>query len=167
MRKFKTAEKNRTNYVYYTAEGKLIVITPGMTGADGKAVTENLITMLHDWDDEDVDAERREEYHCPVHYENYHDGDGDDADDRNSFLEDETYNPLQQILVSIAEDERSTRMAKLKVALSELTDKQKDTIIKKFYRNMTNVQIAAEEGVSEAAIRNRLSKIYATLKKKI
>lgn len=36
-------------------------------------------------------------------------------------------------------------MEKLKVALSELTDKQKDTIIKKFYRNMTNVQIAAEE----------------------
>ena len=167
MRKFKTAEKNRTNYVYYTAEGKPIVITPGMVGEDGKAVTESLITMLHDWDDEDVNAERREEYHCPVHYENYHDGDGDDADDRNPFLEDETYNPLQQILPSIAEDERSTRMAKLKVALSELTDKQKDTVVKKFYRNMTNVQIAAEEGVSEAAIRNRLTKIYATLKKKI
>ena len=58
-------------------------------------------------------------------------------------------------------------MEKLKVALSELTDKQKDTVIKKFYRGITNVQIAAEEGVSEAAIRNRLTKIYATLKKKI
>ncbi len=167
MRKFKTAEKNRTNYVYYTAEGKPIVITSGMTGEDGKTVTENLITMLHGWDDDDVDAERREEYHCPVHYESYHDGDGDDADDRNPFLEDETYNPLQQILTSIAEDEHSTRMAKLKVALSELTDKQKDTVVKKFYKNMSNVDIAAEEGVSEAAIRNRLSKIYATLKKKI
>ena len=77
------------------------------------------------------------------------------------------HNPLQQILTSIANEERSVRMEKLKVALSELTDKQKDTIIKKFYRNMTNVQIAAEEGVSEAAIRNRLTKIYATLKKKI
>lgn len=167
MRKFKTAEKNRTNYVYYTAEGKPIVITPGMTGTDGKAVTENLITMLHSWDDDDVDAERREEYHCPVHYESYHDGDGDNADDRNPFLEDETYNPLQQILTSIANEERSVRMAKLKVALSELTDKQKETVIKKFYRGMSNVGIAAEEGVSEAAIRNRLSKIYATLKKKI
>ena len=88
-------------------------------------------------------------------------------DDRNPFLEDETYNPLQQILTSIADEEHSVRMEKLKVALSELTDKQKDTIIKKFYRKMTNVQIAAEEGVSEAAIRNRLTKIYATLKKKI
>ena len=43
MRKFKTAAKNRTNYVYYTAEGKPIVITPGMVGEDGKAVTESLM----------------------------------------------------------------------------------------------------------------------------
>ena len=97
----------------------------------------------------------------------YHDKYGDDADDRNPYLEDDTYNPLQQILTSIANEERSVRMEKLKVALSELTDKQKDTVIKKFYRNMTNVQIAAEEGVSEAAIRNRLTKICVTLKKKI
>ena len=167
MRKFKTAAKNRTNYIYYTAEGKPIVITPGMVGEDGKAVTESLITMLHDWDDDDVDAERHEEYYCPVHYDGYHDGDGDDADDRNPYLEDETYNPLQQILTSIANEERSLQIEKLKVALSQLTDKQKDTIIKKFYRGMTNVQIAAEEGVTEAAIRNRLTKIYVTLKKKI
>ena len=118
-------------------------------------------------DDDDVDAQRREAYHCPVHLDGYHDGDGDDADDRNPYLEDDTYNPLQQILTSIANEERSVRMEKMKVALSELTDKQKDTVIKKFYRGMTNVQIAAEEGVSEAAIRNRLTKIYATLKKKI
>lgn len=167
MRKFKTAEKNRTNYIYYTAEGKPIVITPWMVGEDGKAVTESLITMLHDWDDDELDADRREAYHCPVRYDGYHDGDGDDADDRNPYLEDDTYNPLQQILTSIANEERSLQIEKLKVALSELTDKQKDTVVKKFYRNMTNVQIAAEEGVSEAAIRNRLTKIYATLKKKI
>ena len=73
---------------------------------------------------------------------------------------------MQQILTSIANEERSIRIEKLKVAHSELTDKQKDTIVKKFYRNMTNVEIAAEEGVSEAAIRNRLTKIYATLKRK-
>jgi RNA polymerase sigma factor (sigma-70 family) len=162
MRKFKTAEKNRTNYVYYTAEGKKVELKPGQGEID-----ETWIAMLHDWDDEEVDAERREEYYCPVHLDGYHDGYGDDADDRNPYLEDDTYNPLQQILTSIANEERSVRMEKLKVALSELTDKQKDTVIKKFYRGMTNVQIAAEEGVSEAAIRNRLTKIYATLKKKI
>jgi hypothetical protein len=167
MRKFKTAAKNRKDYIYYPAEGKPIVITPGMVGEDGKAVTESLITMLHDWDDDDVDAERHEEYHCLVHYDGYHDGDGDDADDHNPYFEDETYNPLQQILTSIANEERSLQIEKLKVALSQLTDKQKDTVVKKFYRGMTNVDIAAEEGVTEAAIRNRLTKIYTALKKKI
>lgn len=162
MRKFKTAEKNRTNYVYYTSEGKKVELKPGQDGID-----ETWITMLHDWDDAEVDAERREDYHCPVHYDGYHDGDGDDADDRNPYLEDDTYNPLQQILSSIADEERSTCLEKLKVALLELTDKQKDTVVKKFYKNMSNVDIAAEEGVSETAIRNRLKKIYATLGKKI
>lgn len=162
MRKFKTAEDNRTNYIYYFDDGSKCIITPGENGENT-----TIISQLHAMDDAEVDADRREDYHCPIHYESYHDGDGDDADDRNPYLEDETYNPLQQILTSIAEEERSTRMEKLKVALSELTDKQKDTVVKKFYRGMTNVDIAAEEGVSEAAIRNRLSKIYATLKKKI
>lgn len=162
MRKFKTAEDNRTNYIYYFNDGTSYTITPGENGENA-----TIISQLHGMDDDELDAQRREAYHCPVHYDGYHDGDGDDADDRNPYLEDETYNPLQQILTSIAKEERSLQIEKLKVALSQLTDKQKDTIIKKFYRNMTNVQIAAEEGVSETAIRNRLTKIYATLKKKI
>ena len=66
MRKFKTSEDNRTNYIYYTAEGKKLVIKPGMVGDDGKAVTGEMITILHEMDDEQVDADRREEYHCPV-----------------------------------------------------------------------------------------------------
>jgi len=162
MRKFKTTEGNRINYIYYFNDGTSCTITPGENGENA-----NIISQLHCMDDDELNAQRREDYHCPVHYESYHDGDGNDADDRNPFLEDETYSPLQQILTSIAEEEHFTRLTKLKVALSELTDKQKTTVVKKFYKNMANVDIAAEEGVSEAAIRNRLSKIYATLKKKI
>lgn len=152
MRKFKTAEDNRTNYIYYFNDGTSYTITPGENGENA-----TIISQLHGMDDDELDADRREAYHCPIHYDGYHDGDGDDADDRNPYLEDETYNPLAQILTSIANEERSLQIEKLKVALSQLTDKQKDTIVKKFYRGMTNVQIAAEEGVSEAAIRNRLT----------
>ena len=43
--------------------------------------------------------------------------------------------------------------------------KQFRTIQKKFYEQKTNVEIAAEEGVTEAAIRNRLNKIYIRLEK--
>lgn len=162
MRKFKTAADNRTNYIYYTAEGKKVELKPGQDGVD-----ETWITMLHDWDDEQLDADRREEYHRPVHYQAYSDGEGEDADDRNPYLCDTAADPLEQMLASINEQEHSEKLDRLKAALTTLTDLQRDTICKKFYRNMSNVDIAAEEGVSEAAIRNRLKKIFANLAKKI
>ena len=167
MRKFKTSEDNRTNYIYYTAEGKKLVIKPGMVGDDGKAVTGEMITILHEMDDEQVDADRREDYHCLVHYQAYSDGEGDDADDRNPYLRDTAADPLEQMFTSIKEQEHSDKLGRLKAALPTLTDLQRDTIYKKFYRNMSNMDIAAEEGVSEAAIRNRLKKIFANLAKKI
>ena len=94
MRKFKTSEDNRTNYIYYTAEGKKLVIEPGMVGDDEKAVTGEMITILHKMDDKQVDADRREDYHCPVHYQSYSDGEGEDAADRNPYLCDTAADPL-------------------------------------------------------------------------
>ena len=55
------------------------------------------------------------------------------------------------MLASINEQEHSDKLDRLKAALTTLTDLQKETIYKKFYRNRSNVEIAAEEGVSEAA----------------
>lgn len=162
MRKFKTSADNRTNYIYYFNDGSKCVITPG---EDGENTT--IIAQLHAMDDEQLDADRREEYHCPVHYQAYSDGEGEDADDRNPYLCDTTTDPLEQMLASIREQEHSDKLDRLKAALTTLTDLQRDTIHKKFYHNMSNVDIAAEEGVSEAAIRNRLKKIFANLAKKI
>lgn len=161
MRKFKTAADNRTNYIYYFDDGSKCVITPGENGENT-----TIIAQLHAMDDEQVDADRREDYHCPVHYQAYSDGEGEDADDRNPYLCDTAADPLEQMLASINEQEHSEKMYRLKAALTTLTDLQKDTVYKKFYRNMSNVDIAAEEGVSEAAIRNRLKKIFANLAKK-
>ena len=61
MRKFKTAEKNRTNYIYYTVDGEKVEVKPEQDGID---VT--WIALLHSMDDELVNADRREEYHAPV-----------------------------------------------------------------------------------------------------
>lgn len=162
MRKFKTTEENRTNYIYYFDDGSKCVITPGENGENT-----TIIAQLHAMDDEQVDADRREDYHCPVHYQAYSGGEGEDADDRNPYLCDTAADPLEQMLASIRQQEHSDKLDRLKAALSTLTDLQRDTIYKKFYRNMSNVDIAAEEGVSETAIRNRLKKIYAQLGKKI
>lgn len=160
MRKFKTAEKNRTNYVYYTAEEKKIVLTPD-------DVNSNWIAFLHGEDDEAVDAERREDYHVPVHYDSYSDGEGDDAADRNSYMEDDAPDPFESLIQSMDAAEYEDKLKKLKAAIETLQLQQKALIQKVFYENRTNVDIAAEEGVSETAIRNRLKKIYANLAKKI
>lgn len=93
MRKFKTAADNRTNYIYYFDDGSKCVITPG---EDGENTT--IIAQLHAMDDEQLDADRREDYHCPVHYQAYSDGEGEDADDRNPYLCDTASDPLEQML---------------------------------------------------------------------
>lgn len=160
MRKFKTAKKNRTNYVYYTAEGKKIVLTP-------EDVDSTWIALLHKDDDEIVDADRREDYHVPVHYDAYSDGKGDDVADHNSYLKDDTFNPFEQLIRSMDMAEHEGRLQKLKEAIKTLQPQQQALIKKVFYDGRTNVDIAAEEGVTEAAIRNRLKKIYANLAKKI
>ena len=162
MRKFKTAADNRTNYIYYFDDGSKYVITPEDIGENT-----TIIAQLHVLDDEQIDADRCEGYHCPVHYQAYSDGAGEDADDRNSYLCDADANPLEKMLASIRQQEHSDKLDRLKDALATLTDLQRETVYKKFYRNMSNVAIAEEEGVSEAAIRNRLKKIMANLAKKI
>ncbi len=53
----------------------------------------------------------------------------------------------------------------VKSAIKTLLKSQQDLIEKVFYKNMKIVDIAASEGVTEAAIRNRLNKIYRKLKK--
>ena len=114
MRKFKTAADNRTNYIYYFNDGSKCVITPG---EDGENTT--IIAQLHAMDDEQVDADRREDYHCPVHYQAYSDGEGEDADDRNPYLCDTDADPLEQMLASIRQQEHSDKLDRLKAALSD------------------------------------------------
>lgn len=49
--------------------------------------------------------------------------------------------------------------------LDKLLPQQKELIFKVFFKDMSIIDIARSEGVSEAAIRNRLKKIYKKLKK--
>lgn len=160
MRKFKTAEKNRTNYVYYTAEGKKIVLTQEEVGS-------TWIAFLHDEDDEAVDAERREDYHVPVHYDAYSEDAGDEVTAYNPYLKDTAQEPFEHLLQLMKAVEQEDRLKKLQDAIKTLQPQQQALIKKVFYDNRTNVDIAVEESVTEAAIRNRLKKIYANLAKKL
>ncbi len=53
---------------------------------------------------------------------------------------------------------------KLKEAMSELTPIQRRTIYKLFVKNMSQAEIAKEEGLSKAAITYRVKGIYSRLK---
>ncbi len=162
MRKFKTAGKKRTNYIYYTAEGRKVEITPNEDGMD-----ETWITLLHGMDDEEVNAERRELYHVPVHLESYSSLEDGQVSDHNTYLEDHALSPLEEMIRILEEQEQVDKMSKLQDAIATLQPQQIALIKKVFYDKRSNVDIAAEEGVTEAAIRNRLKKIYSNLQKKM
>ena len=159
-RDFKTSQKNRTNYIYYTSGGTKIVITPGENG-----VTEADIELLHTMDDTEVDEQRRYDYRVPAHLDAYNDGEGEALDDRNKYLADDSVNPEELYLIDEGEQERQANLDKLSKAMECLLPQQKELFKKVYLDKRTNTDIAAEEGVTEAAIRNRLKKMQEKLKK--
>lgn len=174
MRKFKTAEKNRVNYVYHTAEGEKIILTPEEVGGEW-------IAHLHEEDDWMLDAERREEYRIQLRFSGQEDwlqrnrnnpvSSKTKGNPRISDLAvgDKSYmnNPLDELLKNVDAATYENKVKQVKEAIKTLQPQQQELIRKKFYDNRTNVDIAAEEGVTEAAIRNRLKKIYSNLSKKL
>lgn len=159
-RDFKTSQKNRINYIYYTSEGTKIVITPGENG-----VTEADIELLHTMDDTEVDEQRRYDYRVPTHLDAYHDGESEAADDRNKYLADDSANPEVLYITNEEEQEHQAYLDKLAEAMECLLPQQKELFKKVYLDKRTNTDIAAEEGVTETAIRNRLKKIQEKLKK--
>ncbi|NMB97434.1 MAG: sigma-70 family RNA polymerase sigma factor [Clostridiaceae bacterium] len=161
-RAYKTSQKKRTNYIYYTAEGTKIVITPGEDG-----VTEADIELLHTMDDEEVDEQRRYNYRVTTHLDAYHDGEEEAANDRNKYLADDTGNPEHLIVEAENEAEHKDMLDKLRKAMECLLPQQKDLFKKVYLERRSNTDIAAEEGVTEAAIRNRLKKLHERLRKNL
>lgn len=159
-RNFKTSQKNRTNYIYYTAEGTKIIITPGEDG-----VTEADIELLHSMDDIEVDQQRRYDYRVTAHLDAYYDGESEAATDRNKYLSDDSANPEQLYIEAEDKAEHLDTLDKLTKAMECLLPKQKELFKKVYLDKRTNTDIAAEEGVTEAAIRNRLKKMHEKLRK--
>ena len=56
-------------------------------------------------------------------------------------------------------------MGRLTRALEMLSPGQRELVLKVYFKGMRVADIARAEGVSEAAVRNRLKKIYGKLKK--
>ncbi|WP_066372585.1 RNA polymerase sigma factor [Neobacillus fumarioli] len=159
-RAYKTSKKKRTNYIYSTAEGTKITITPGEDG-----VTEADIELLHSMDDYEVDEQRRYDYRVTTHLDAYHDGESGAANDRNKYLSDDSANPEHLCIEAEEKVEHQDMLDKLTKAMECLLPQQKELFKKVYLEKRSNTDIAAEEGVTEAAIRNRLKKMHEKLKK--
>lgn len=161
-KKYKTSQEKRESYIYYSGGKKIATIIPGENG-----VTEIDIEILHSEDDREVDEGRRYNYRIACNLDSYVDENGESKAEHNKFLADWDADPFNEILEMENCEEKQKLIEQLHKAMGKLTDKQFRTIQKKFYEQKTNVEIAAEEDVTEAAIRNRLNKIYRRLEKLI
>lgn len=63
------------------------------------------------------------------------------------------------------EVERREELARLMQAMEALSPAQRELVLKVYFEKVRITDIARAEGVTEAAIRNRLKKIYARLRK--
>ncbi|MDU6984862.1 MAG: sigma-70 family RNA polymerase sigma factor [Terrisporobacter othiniensis] len=158
-RNFKTSENNRTTYRYYSVDGTKIEIVPGESG-----VSEIDIEILHSLDDEEVNENRRYEYRVTTHLDAYDDG-GSFIEDSNKYMRDNDSNPILLLVEKEDKLEHENRLDKLKHGIKSLLPNQQELFKKKFVENRTNTDIALEENVTEAAIRNRLKKIKNKLGK--
>ena len=159
-KKFKTSKKKRMTYKYFDDKGKVIAeIQP----TDGE--TEVLITTLHGWDDAEVDADRREEYHVPVRFDGYQSLEGEDASALNPFLADNTYNPSEVMLNALEQEERVAKDAKIREVFDGLEPKIKDIATKVHVEGRTRVDVAAEYGISETMVRKYLARVKKIFEK--
>ena len=154
-RKFKTSQKNRTNYIYYPAVGSKFIITPDEGGT--------FIDILHNYDDSEVDEQRRYDYRITAHLGSYYDGEGKEANDRNKYLADDSHNPESILIEKEMEVGHQELLERLAEAMKSLTEKEKKLFQDKFVEGRTNVSIAKEMGISETMVRKNLKKMYEKL----
>jgi len=157
MRQYKTSDKRRFSYVYFDAQGrKIIELKPGENG-----VTEANISVLHEMDDGEYNAERRYEYKLDRSPDAKHKDGTLIPQDHDPRFADNRSNPEAVLMAAFARVQASEAFRQ---AWNSLLPNQRTLILKKA-RGLSNVEIASEEGVSEAAIRNRLKKIQEHFKK--
>ena len=161
MPKFRTPKNSRATYIYRDAYGRKIEITPGMEDVGGQVVTASHIILLHAEDDLLHNAAKRDSYHGLSHY-SQNESDGDALpDDRQADLADNDADPETLFIQALEAAERADAF---KAEWEALTDKQRSLVMKKLLKR-SNTDIAKEEGCTEAAIRNRLSKIQKRFEK--
>ena len=158
MPKFRTKKKDRATYIYRDAYGKEVdELRPGKDN-----VAKYFIDLLHSEDDAEKNSANRDSYHGLLHYDqSINENDESPNDWKQQDLADLSADPESMLIRAKEEIERS---GAFKTAWNSLTDKQRDLVMKKLQKR-SNVNIAKEEHITEAAVRNRLLKIQKKFEK--
>lgn len=158
-KKYKTGKTSRTSYIYYTSDGSKITLSPGED-----SVTEADIELLHTMDDDEVNKQRRFEYHT-VRLDANSGDEGEKTNDYDNRLADSRADPEHILLEKEDEHDYRAQLENLRKAMESLQPRQLELFRKVYVDRRTNTDIAAEEGVTEAAVRNRLKKMHEKLRK--
>jgi len=167
MHTYQTGQNNRETYKFFFCCGNPIEIKVGTTGIDDIAVTKELIALLHELDDAAVRAGWREEgKHPTVYYGTPEKLECYISDGGSSALADWSTNPERLLF---PEDDPAPwiirLLDRLPGAIELLQPQQQWLVDMVYYDRLKNCEIARIEGVTEAAIRDRLRKICARLRR--
>lgn len=157
---FKTSLKKRTNYIYFHADGTKTVIE---TNGD----TEVFIELLHDEDDEAVNKYRHYEYYVTQSLDQTVNNDNGKDISLGDVVTDDALTPLEELLAWESTKEQEQLISKLRMAMTELTPLQQDTLKLFFFDGMTKVAISDLQGKSETAVRKCINGAIESLKKKL
>jgi RNA polymerase sigma factor (sigma-70 family) len=119
------------------------------TGTTEIEIDEQFYDLLIEMDRDEFNSDRKHSRRYPISLES--------CEYEGEWFEDDI-----DLLADIIQRES---YARLRAAIEKLEPSQQDLIHKIYVQNRKIIAVAKEDGVSEAAVRNRLKKIYARLKK--
>ncbi len=158
MKNFRTKKSNRETYRYYFVTGDMNEIK-----VNDEVMTSD-IALLHQFDDEEVNAEHKTRYHVVYYLEDFL---NEDKGAENHPMLVDNRHPLEEILDGENQEMRAQLFEVLHQALEKLTPKQRETVDKIFYQGLSAIEIARQEKLDKSAITYRLRGAYKKLKKEI
>lgn len=155
-------KKNPTTYTYESVDGSKSTIQVGQDG-----VTKQWLAFLMTDDAAVLEQEDRQRKHADYTFQNAVARYQRNPDDESGHPIEEIPDPTADIFRILYPDQTpdSVLLEKLRKAIEQLTDDQKDLILDLYGMCKTNTQIGKERNVTEAAIRCRRDKIHKRVKK--
>ena len=159
-----TNKNDNTTYTYKSVDGTTSTIRVGENG-----VTEDMIILLKAEDHKEELQELYQERHSSYAFKNamrrYYQSGNETAENPLEQIPD-PHAAIEEILFSEDADE-SELLQRLCQAIDHLTDNQRDLIHELYGMKKKIVEIAQEQNVSPAAIRDRRAKIFKRIEKLI